>query len=224
MNRIAFANRIKKDIEFLGEHSKKFLTMARENQYSVGVWGRQTGKSTVISVATRDFMRENPNAMCIIVSNKMVLGQYLINSIHLILEDSEIKKRAKNYIQLKNGSVVICSTPNSFERLEKEFSPNLVVVDDFEFIDSAKLENLIEAKKKTENKSFIQKFLCTLFGRCNVKTRYIMLGGRECENFEILKSCLPPGETFYSSMASKGIDPPCSPEMARECTQMAQSK
>jgi hypothetical protein len=200
MNRITFANRIKKNTEFLTEHAQQFLKESKEYKYSIAWWCRQAGKSTVLSVSVRDSLLENPGTIAILVSNRFSSSQNLLNSLHLFTNESDIKIRTKNYIHFSNGSMAVCSTPSSLEKLKRLFVPDLIAIDEFDFIDKNRIKKII-SECHIVKEGWFGNLMNSIFGKKKKITKYIFFSSENTsDNFKYLKSILPKHETFLSEV------------------------
>ena len=103
--------------------------------------GRQTGKSTVVSIKAAEFIINNPNKLVMIVSTTEDQSQLMISKISNYLHEnykSLIRKgktnQTKHLIRLKNDSVVRCKAVGATGVGIRGFTIDLLIADEAAFM------------------------------------------------------------------------------------------
>lgn len=166
--------------------------LLREHRIVVNWWCRQSGKTLTNIKISRDFMIENPGSFVLYVTTKASLAKQILEMVERTIDRSLIEKdESKTGITLKNGSSLKVGTlkpEGSISHLIKKI--DLLVVDEFEFIDSSSFSKMLLDVKNHIWPSALQRFL-EMFNRRKRTVAIFSSSMKNGENFQMIKSSLP---------------------------------
>ena len=131
--------------------------------------GRQTGKSTIISIKASEYAVKNPRKQILIVSATERQAYLLFSKVLMYLDDnhrSEMKKGkdrpTKSEIKLRNGSIIRC-LPTGMDGLGiRGYTTNMLIADEAHFIPEGVWQSITPQLTTTEA---IQILISTTHGR-----------------------------------------------------------
>lgn len=159
----------------LYDYQKEFLRS--KSKRIVGIYGRQSGKTTVAALKAIHFVYTRPNVTVLIVSKglrqSMIMFQVISN---FILGNPILRKSVARYthtqIQLKNGSKVIALPCSSDGANLRGFTAHMVIADEAAFMPETVITNVIMPMLSTTDGTLI--LLSTPWGRNHVFYRCVM--------------------------------------------------
>jgi len=124
----------------LWDHQKRFLDLLSNNRYVVGLCGRQTSKSTTITIDILHYLLFNDHKTCVILANKLATAREIFSRVQLAYENlpkwlqQGVVEWNKSSCKLENGSRVVCaaSTGSSIRGMSVDY----LFVDEVAFIEA----------------------------------------------------------------------------------------
>ena len=126
------------------EYQTETLDILENNRFFVGLWARQSGKTTIVSIYALWYAIFNARKNIGIVSNKETSAKRILDNIKQMYEvlpiwmKPGVTEYAKTSITLENGSKMIISatTADAF----RGWPMNIVICDEFAFVPSNNAE------------------------------------------------------------------------------------
>jgi len=165
----------RKQFKELYPYQKEFLRC--RSKRIVGIYGRQSGKTTVAALKAIHFIYTRSNVTVLIVSKglrqSMIMFQVISN---FILGNPILRKSVARYthtqIQLKNGSRVIALPCSSDGANLRGFTAHMVIADEAAFMPETVITNVIMPMLATTDGTLI--LLSTPWGRNHIFYRCCM--------------------------------------------------
>jgi len=124
----------------LWEHQKKFLNTLKDNRFVIACCGRQTSKSTTLTIDILHYMLFNDHKTCAILANKLATAREIFSRVQLAYEklpswlQQGVIEWNKGSCSLENGSKVICSASSGSSI--RGMSINFLMIDEVAIFDS----------------------------------------------------------------------------------------
>lgn len=129
------------------EFQKAFVESIHNNRLTIGLMGRQLGKSTICAGYIAWYVLFNDNKRAAILANKKLVSQEIFSRVKFIIENlplwlqKGVHKWAETSFKLDNGSSCFCAatSPSAVRGL----SINLLMLDEFGFLSTKLADNFI---------------------------------------------------------------------------------
>jgi len=125
----------------LFDHQYEFLRILRDNRFVIAACGRQTAKSTTITIDILHYMLFNDYKTCAILANKLATAREIFSRVQLAFEklpkwlQQGVIEWNKTTCLLENGSKVICSASSGSSI--RGMSIDFLFVDEVAIFDNA---------------------------------------------------------------------------------------
>ena len=175
-------------------------------QYDVVVnwWCRQSGKTLTSVKIARDLVVSTPNSLVLVISPKSTMSLEILKLFGRAINRDEIESSENFVLKLKNGSTVVVS--NSLHYLE---NANLVIVDEFEFIDVGTMRSIVNHLEYQKKPKMILRLLEMFkFRKKTVPPKFIFSSSmKNGENFSMLKKFVPLAAVTYLNWEKLNVSP-----------------
>lgn len=121
-------------------YQKRFIKAMHENRLTVGLMGRQLGKSTVVGGYIAWYVLFNNNKRAAILANKQIIAQEIFSRVKFIIENlplwlqKGIEKWNETSLKMDNGSTCFCAATSP--SAVRGMSINFLMLDEFGFLSS----------------------------------------------------------------------------------------
>jgi hypothetical protein len=121
-------------------YQKRFIKSMHENRLTVGLMGRQLGKSTVVGGYIAWYILFNDNKRAAILANKQIIAQEIFSRVKFIIENlplwlqKGIVKWNETSLKMDNGSTCFCAATSP--SAVRGMSINFLMLDEFGFLSS----------------------------------------------------------------------------------------
>jgi hypothetical protein len=158
-------------------------------------WCRQSGKTLTNIKIVRDMAVKVPGTIVLYITPKSSLSAEVTKLIARTIDRSLVSKVERNKIILNNDSIIVTGTmPNSSTLPSVIDKVDLLVVDEFEFIDMANLSQIILSLKNQIFPSLMQRFM-SMFKRKKHTRAIFSSSMKDGKNFGAIRSVFSSEET-----------------------------
>jgi len=145
------------------KYQKKLLNVLKSNRFVIGLWSRQSGKSSVVAVYILWYAMFNKDKTIGIVSNKESSAKMILGRIKRMWEQLPkwikpgVTEYSKTFITFDNGTriVVSATTADAF----RGETLNFLLCDEFAFVPSGQAESFWAANYPTISASMESKLI-----------------------------------------------------------------
>lgn len=199
---------------------EKILTvekMLETNDCVINWWCRQSGKTlTNIKVARDLVMKEKNNVL--IVCPKAAMIEHKKEVLARCIDRNLVESDDKNGIKLKNGNEVrlmVANMPGLKDFiLDKKI--NLVIFDDFEWIDQVKFSAMLRDLKSIYEPSIWEKFINMFDANRKRKPKMLLSSSmNNKKNFDLIRKIFPESAVTYLNWEKVSFGPGKIDEMKR---------
>jgi hypothetical protein len=169
--------------------------LIEQHDVVVNWWCRQSGKTLTTVKIARDLVVSTPNSHVLIISPKMAITHEIIKLFGRAIDKNEIESTTNSVINLKNGSIIVGSSSLD-HHIE---NANLIIVDEFEFIDIGTMHSLVNrVEHQTKPKMILRLIEMFKFKKKTVPQKFIFSSSmKNGENFSMLKKVVPSEAITY---------------------------
>lgn len=134
-------------------YQKKILKKLQQNRFVIGLWARQSGKSTTVCAYALWFAIFNSDKVIGIVSNKQNSAMDILNRLKIMYEELPVwlkpgvSEYSKTFVYFDNGSKIMVSATSPDALRGRTL--NLLIMDEFAFVAKNKAEDFWSSNQPT---------------------------------------------------------------------------
>jgi hypothetical protein len=175
-------------------YQKKILRILQDERFVIGLWSRQSGKTTTVCAYALWYAAFNEDKTIGIASNKQISAIDILSRLKIMYEELPVwmkpgvQEYSKTFVNFDNGSkiMVAATSPDSF----RGRTINLLILDEFAFVQKHKAEefwasNLPTIAASTESRVVI---ISTPNGMFNLYHRLYTQAERQENTFIPIRS------------------------------------
>lgn len=167
---------------------KMVESILESDRVVVNWWCRQSGKTLTNVKIARDLVVNNPGSSVLVICPRGSIAKNFVYVTGRSIELNLIDTSSTFFIKLKNGSIIQACTYNS----DTEFTDkDLVIVDEFDFIEIEKMAEIIIKIKRETEPTFLQRIVDLLDFQKNRNMKFILSSSKYDRSiFELIKNSL----------------------------------